>query len=972
MSTVTPVTVGPQPDTQGDTVRDIGVDRPGVGVRILGHLRIEQVLESSDEWSLYLADDEERAELVLVAMATSEIALAACLSGPASGDVIKRTTLQTRQLAIVALNEAHLERFGDRLLPREANTKETLQSASEQAGPRLLDGSTFAGRYRIDGLLGRGGMGEVYRAYDDTFQRAVALKILRVDNAEGTTDHREEAKRRLLHEARVVSSLKHPHIVEIYDAGESDELPYLVLELCDGGNLRKAMAGDAELDDKIRWLKEIAEALAYAHHHAIIHRDIKPENVILTADGRAKVVDFGIAKALKQVGIGNNTLFGLVGTPRYMAPEQLLGGTIDARADQYAWGLVAHELLTKTHPRIGNIAQATTDKGATNIPLVPANIRRVLARAMESRPDARYADFSALLEDMRAPARRRPSWPLLVCTVAALGAMAASLASSRGLIHGGGSEVSPATDAATVFDSEKVDAEMVNRCAPAARSSFAVGLQLWRDASQWEAVPKFEEATKSDPECASARLYYLLAATHTFPKRREHFRHAREQRSRLNERERQMLDALEPSIVDPPNNDELDRRAKALVARMPHDLDARRILTRTLRRLDKLDEALRLIEETSALQRDPIPGNEFEAAMIQFRRRDESAAFDHLDRCLQTSPDSADCLQWKGLYLASKGECKAAEGSLRHAVSVMPQNAYAHFALGNVLLTTTTDSAAARGVFEERWRLLSTDQLEPTPSVATARVSDEYRMALVGGEMAEALRLLRKWNDEVATTNSGRFRGEPLIQLIDLLRDLGQADEARALAMKGLREQRSWSNDDKLDIGIELARLAYLTNAIGADEYRQIRDDWIKSRPRQSTEQWIQAFAGLPDVGADMAPPIAPGQYALDWISMSPEKYARVTMELLRLGRTADAVQHADAAVNCCLAFSPAGHIHAQVAAAKAHDVAGDTATACKWYRTLKARFASAPRSPIFQLAATRVKVLACGKDSQPTAERSN
>jgi len=853
----------------------------------------------------------------------------------------------------------------------------TLGSPPAPDPSRLADGTSFAGRYRIDGVLGRGGMGEVYCAHDETLERAVALKIVRVD-ATGGTPNREDAKRRLLHEARLVSALHHRNIVEIHDAGEHSGLAYLVLELCIGGNLRQAMREDGNTDDRLRWLTEIAEGLAHAHDRGIVHRDIKPENVLLTEERRAKVADFGIAKALKLDRPRGDTTLSIVGTPRYMSPEQLLGGTIDARADQYAWGIVAYELLTGAHPRAQDIdlLRNTADSSDTGAPELPSPMRRVLSRAMAHNPVARYADFHALLADLqrqlgqgnaneKGPPRERKSGMFFLLGAAGAVAVAAGafgIARARGPSEPQAPQVLIAPDAQVAFDAQKIDAEMVDRCAPPARPSLTAGLQLWRDASRWEAIPKFEEAAKLDPECAPASLYYLLAATHNFPRRPEHYRRARELRAKLGERERALLDVMETSMADPPDFDEVQRRAAALSEENQSDLDVRKILVQALARTGRLGDALAAAEETSALQPNPVPGIEYEIAMILVAQRDVTGALERFDRCLRAAPDSADCLLWRSLLYSGQGACTRAESGFRHLGAIMPDSELAHFYLGNVLLTTTHDSAAGRTAFEERWRHVAVNGFSFSPSPTVARLADEYRMAAVGGDLERALGFVRKWHDEVATTNSGRFRGDALTEWIELLRELGETDEARALARKGLREHRAWTGDTILDVTIELARLSYLTGAIDAEEFRRIRDDWMHRPGHTPMETWLGGFAGLPIVGADMTPPLAAGEYALDWHSMTAESFARASTELLRAGRIDDAVQHADAAANWCLAYSGTGYIHAQLAAARAHDAAGDTAGACKRYAGLRALLIENRGAVSFRAAEKRMRELSCGE----------
>src|SRR5262245_16289816 len=214
---------------------------------------------------------------------------------------------------------------------------------------QVVPGSpSFAGRYRVDRPLGRGGMGGVDRPYDTVLGRYVALK--RIAQDPGT--RRAE---RLMREARAASALNHPHVVSVYDVGEADGVPFVVMELVEGGSLRARMEkGRVPLERALQWLRDVADALASAHRAGLVHRDVKPENLLLTADDRIKIGDFGASKELEQPfdaiaptltapGQALTREGHVVGTPRYMAPEQLCGDALDGRADQFAWGLVAYE-----------------------------------------------------------------------------------------------------------------------------------------------------------------------------------------------------------------------------------------------------------------------------------------------------------------------------------------------------------------------------------------------------------------------------------------------------------------------------------------------------------------------------------------------------------------------------------------------------------------------------------------------------
>src|SRR5215207_3286293 len=203
-----------------------------------------------------------------------------------------------------------------------------------------------AGRYEIHRLLGRGGMASVHLARQPALDREVALKEL-------DSRHLIDAAlaHRFLHESRVAGALTHPSIVSVIEYFEHDGVPFIAMEYLERGSLRP-LVGRLTPPQVGRVLESVLAGLAEAASRGIVHRDLKPENVLVTADGHAKVADFGIAKALGQVCLTEfRTATGqIIGTPAYMAPEQATGGEITPQADLYATGLIAYELLAGRHP----------------------------------------------------------------------------------------------------------------------------------------------------------------------------------------------------------------------------------------------------------------------------------------------------------------------------------------------------------------------------------------------------------------------------------------------------------------------------------------------------------------------------------------------------------------------------------------------------------------------------------------------
>jgi len=261
------------------------------------------------------------------------------------------------------------------------------------------------GRYKILGELGRGAMGIVYKAEDPNLDRAVALKtILLSDDAEGRKDYHK----RFFLEAKAAGKLTHPHIVTTYDFGEEDDFAYLAMELLEGDDLRTRMkAGPLAIADSVDIAQQVADGLGFAHERGVVHRDIKPGNIMLLPRGQAKIMDFGIAR---QRSDDFKTSTGIVmGTPRFMSPEQVAGEPVDQRSDIFSLGVVLYEMLTGTAlfagedtPQIAhNVANVEHVPPSRLNPEVPSMLDFAVARALKKDPAVRYQDAYEFAVDLR-------------------------------------------------------------------------------------------------------------------------------------------------------------------------------------------------------------------------------------------------------------------------------------------------------------------------------------------------------------------------------------------------------------------------------------------------------------------------------------------------------------------------------------------------------------------------------------------
>jgi serine/threonine-protein kinase len=266
---------------------------------------------------------------------------------------------------------------------------------------------THLGRYEVVSELGQGAMGVVYKATDPLIDRIVAIKTINLSLAQ---EERDEYEGRFYQEAKAAGRLSHPNIVTIYDVGRSGDIAYIAMEFLQGRELRDILNDDQLLpvSQVIDIVAQVAQGLAYAHEHGIVHRDIKPSNIMVGRDGHVKITDFGIAR---MASAAVRTQTGMVlGSPKYMSPEQVMGKLADQRSDIFSLGVMLYEMLTGQAPFTGENVNAIMYQTLNSIPQppsvlnagVPDMLNFIVAKALAKDLEHRYQNAADLANDLRA------------------------------------------------------------------------------------------------------------------------------------------------------------------------------------------------------------------------------------------------------------------------------------------------------------------------------------------------------------------------------------------------------------------------------------------------------------------------------------------------------------------------------------------------------------------------------------------
>jgi len=875
-------------------------------------------------------------------------------------------------------------------------------------------------RYAIASLLGQGGMGEVYRAYDTKLQRSVALKILRVAPP-GTTAGSQpstDGVAQMMREARAAAALDHPNAIAIFDVGMVDGSSFIAMEFIEGKTLR-AFVGDkaVPMKQRFRWLVDTARALAAAHDRGLVHRDIKPENIMVRDDGVVKVLDFGIARRTRApvdalastAGFSVETLSGkglLVGTPHYMSPEQMRGETVTSSADIFSWGVVAYELLSGTLPwntssnaieLVSQILSSTTDPVGMRVPDLPPAVAALVMQALAKTPAARPPSMDAIVAALepfadpsaqtRAPATRSslPA-PMAPSTRTQLAAPtqppAAAHSSSRApWIAGAGLLLAisatllyfstrppatgkSATETAVTSASAAPESEPTSKN-PEAASAFRIGQQAWRDAADDVAMNELEHAAQLDPAFAAAHLRRGIDAPWPDDASRQSYQRAVQLRASLGPRDRALLEAFEPWTDLAPDLAVVEQRLVAAQVRYPSDTEIALLLCRT--RVTRGDVPGAVAACDGALHADAgLALAWYLEALAAGVKGDLPGATHAYAECLSRAPNASACLHDQIVLHANEGACDDALRTARSLVAAYPRNAADYVLLAQTLLGAGQPVESVRVALAQASRLGTDPRLDLRAQASVDVATGSFDAA------AEKLRALEHAVEE--STSEVEHFDVAYARMQVALESGKPADDAR-VAADYLKRRAAWTPAPNLDPSIYALREEYRAGALTGADFVAARAAWLTREERRPfpsallgdgpADRWAVAFAGAASTAADAKEALA----AIPADGAEPALLRRDVAWRDDAGRAywlagdaAHGLPLLQAAARTCDGLRhPIEAVHASADLGAALEATGDALGACAAYAKVVEQWGAAkPRSITADRAKQRVVALKC------------
>jgi len=876
------------------------------------------------------------------------------------------------------------------------------RSEGEPLGPATL------GPFRIVGRLGKGGMGVVYRAEDESLRRTVALKVLRAKEGD------EEGKQRFLREARSAAAITHPNVAAVYQVGEADGRLYIAMELVEGENLRARLGGERlDVGTACELALQIATGLAAAHDKGIVHRDLKPENVMITPAGALKLLDFGLAKLDTHRSHSGDTDAAMaktetlvtsddgrvLGTPEYMSPEQVVGQPLDVRSDVFSFGVMLFEMLTGSRPFVGlttsavlvAIARDPAPALGDRAPGVDEALAAIVRRCLQKAPADRYANAREIVAALsgRSPSattmsltdaaqvattrrlRRQKGLRLALAPLVGVALVgAALLAIRRSPVVAPEAGLAPSASAPAVV--RIIDLPPPRTAVPAAAAEYAAGMQAMHDDNWMDAETHFAKAGDLDPSMAAAHLRTSMTAIGLDPVTRHgEFAKAVGLRASLGARDEALMEALQP-YLQPQAQDsrEAERRLRTFADRYPGDVEAWMWLAMIHH---GAPEALAPAEH--ALAMDPADAQSWESkamALLALGRAEEAVAA--FDRCGALSMNGADCFLWKGFVDSVAGRCEEFERDARRAADRSP--------IGKALVVWALASLGARpeALAETVAQLVPVIPRPMGPELQ--RYGLEARLAFFGGDFVRASALAAQASATLAADPALRASYEPhytlTLLLLDLALETGNEAEVRRIASDFVGRSAAWQpqgSGQGVDLGLYVLRLASPAGEAPPTAFEERRRAWIDARLAEGAyrgEVWNYAYASPAftpaearraiDALGEFGPPKGAPSFVVAVYGRNGSPEADVGRLSLLAGRVDEAIPHLQRAEAACDIFtSTLDHLRATLDLGRALEQKGDRAGACDAYGKVLARWGRAkPRSVTADEARRGAKRLGC------------
>jgi len=845
--------------------------------------------------------------------------------------------------------------------------------------------------------IGEGGMGVVYKANDQQLGRTVALKVLPPEYVGDA-----ERKRRFAREARAAAAITHPNIAAVYEVGDADGVTYIAMELIAGSTLREHIARRLDVREAVRVALAIARALTKAHAKGIVHRDLKPDNVMISEDGEVKVLDFGLAKLDTRALIEEQdtvTMEGhVMGTFGYMSPEQATAGSVDARTDIFALGVMLFEMLTGERPFHGKrpldvlVALSTTGPPAASArnPDVPPELDQLIGRCLAKEPadrltaDELRTELDAMLaigapaaaassrrllpskdslpsgigstilskDEARRPPRR---WPVPV----AIGLLAAGGAVAWMTTH----PAAPPAGAATATASAAAEEG-------SARAAFERGrARMWK--GQWRAGCQ-QVATASDREPAFADAALLVAfcrARVNANSGRPYYDRAARARTDLAAPEAAVLDALEAVYRRYPVDwDEYRRKLEGASQRFPAS-PLVRFADANASAPEAFEQAIRGMDAVIALDAGFARPLSLKAEYLTYMGKlDDARAV--TATCLDRFPDATDCLAERGELDRLRGDARAMEMDARRAMMTNPDEPRFYDTLANAMLAGGASVATLEEVLRQKRSRL------PAETRAQEELTDGIRCALVAGDFERADRDARALDEGLAGDARMRVHAWPALVRVHALREMDRTKDAAPVARAFLAKRDAWEPELKADDWAmandpTASMLSVLLDAGVMDrpELERERAAWIlrwEERAEVTSKPflWFHAWAAgattaeLANAALDARPryePLPPHAFE----TLAPAAVGHV---YLLGGRTDDALAALREATTLVSGFSfPVEQTRAFFDLGQALERANDPKQACVAYAHVVSRWGNAqPRSVTADAARKRMTALRC------------